>query len=136
MHVHLVNTCLSQFLHLAPPEIQFGPSAVIEITSNSPSSARNVSVGFHSRPTNTTAVLWYKDGNSLSIAANITTALGALKGNSTLLISRLVRRGDGGVYTVVVRNSFREIPLDKRSTNMTFELKVKGNFFCGRERVC
>eukprot|EP00731_Ephydatia_muelleri_P012273 Em0006g1167a len=114
------------YLHvIAPPEIQFGPSAVTEITSNSPSSARNVSVGFHSRPTNTTTVLWYKDGNSLSIAANITTALGALKGNSTLLISRLVRRGDGGVYTVVVRNSFREIPLDKRSTNMTFELKVK-----------
>lgn len=94
-----------------------------------------MSLFFHSRPSNTTTVLWYKNGISFPTAANVTTSLGALEGNTALLISRLVRRGDGGVYTVVVRNSYSEIPLDMRTINKTFELKVKGNLFCCKKRV-
>ena len=84
-------------------------------------------MSFHSRPAHTTTISWYKNGYHIFNATNTTTVLGALEGStSLLLLPPLIRREDGGVYTVVITNSFSEIPIDMRNSSISFELKVKG----------
>lgn len=111
---------------LAPPKICYIPPPKIVITSNRPNNTKYISVIFSSRPANSTTVVWYKNRVRLLDAANITTTLGALEGNTSLMIPQLIKREDSGFYTVVIENSFNKIPAIMRSSNISFELKVKG----------
>ncbi|KAL5496967.1 hypothetical protein EMCRGX_G013348 [Ephydatia muelleri] len=114
------------YLHvIAPPTIRYTPPPKMDIVSNRPNNTKYFFVNFSSRPANATTVVWYKNSVRLFNSANITTNLGPLDGNTSLTIPRLIKREDSGLYTVMIENSFNEIPVHMRNCNISFELNVK-----------
>ncbi|KAL5500501.1 hypothetical protein EMCRGX_G012074 [Ephydatia muelleri] len=85
----------------------------------------NVSVYLQSRPWSTTAIMWYKDGNSLANASNMTVTSGNLQGSTSLVVSRTASRQDGGIYTVGITNNLLLLPNNSRYVQANFTLRIK-----------
>jgi len=108
------------FYVIAPPTIISQSPAFHEIRDNRPFS---LTVEFQSRFRENTTVAWYRDGSRLPEQHVQTEYRSELAGQTTLSFAP-ISRSDGGVYRVVIENSFEIIPQLLRTNETWFNVSV------------
>ena len=105
-----------------PPAITSHPPPFHEIRGNRP---LTFTVEFQSRFRENTTVTWYQDGRALPEGRAQTQYSSEQAGRTTLQFNPITR-SDRGVYIVVVRNSFRIIPLQLKESETRFQVSIFG----------